>query len=83
MMNIVNYVQLKLNRCSYCHFRSAVWYYMPGTWQACDKCVPRGCSCNLIFEIDDFEVGVEHPEYRDELGRKLPCCEWWNLDESQ
>ena len=57
-------------RCTYCHWRSAVWSYMPGWQNACDTCVPRGCSCN------QEEDGTEK---LDEQGRKWPCCEWHNV----
>ena len=33
----------------------------------CDSCVPRGCSCNYIEEIESFF---------DEGGKSLPCCEY-------
>ena len=70
------------NRCHSCHWRRAVWSYMPGRHNACEECVPRGCSCTMRPKDDDFEN--EDPanwEYQlDEKGRKVPCCEWWNLD---
>jgi len=50
------------------------WMYMPDSSLTeeeryyCDKCVPRGCSCN----IDEF-TGKED---LDEQGRLLPCCEY-------
>ena len=70
-------------RCTYCHWRSAIWSYMPGWENACDHCVPRGCSCN-----DDLKDGIawDSPEAAkpenwttptDEKGRQYPCCEWY------
>lgn len=63
----------------------ATWHYMPScsddcdgfycecTRGMCDECVPRGCSCNLI---DGSENSTSDEEFRDDLGRLLPCCEW-------
>lgn len=41
----------------------AQWAYMPGTAYYCNTCVPRGCSCNLIDELDEYS-------------RPYPCCEY-------
>lgn len=38
----------------------AVWIYMPGGPDYCDRCVPRGCSC---WADEDG-------------GEKLPCIEY-------
>lgn len=41
------------------------WMYMPQSWVACDKCVPRGCSCQedktepcveWWYDEDGFEI---------------------------
>lgn len=56
----------------------AVWMYMPSIESFreeekfyCDNHISRGCSCNIIH---DEEGSFE--EYKDELGRLLPCCEY-------
>lgn len=57
-------------KCSDCMCIS-VWKYMPNDKDKryfCDCCVPRGCSCNIDSKTNE--------EYTDELGRKLPCCEY-------
>jgi hypothetical protein len=60
-------------RCDFCNAKMATWEYMPRDFEYyCDDCVPRGCSCNLIGDVDD-ESGIEAT---DELGRLLPCCEF-------
>ena len=46
--------------------KKAKWSYMPSDQNFCDKCVPRGCSCNK-------EDGEEKP---DEFGRLQPCVEY-------
>lgn len=51
----------------------ATWFYMPGTSKYCDNCVPRGCYCNE--DIDGCQPV-------DELNRQYPCCEYFNIDES-
>ena len=65
--------------------RFAMWQYTSGDTAVCDECVPRGCSCNIIFTDDFDEDGNLIPlldkdgncvEETDELGRLLPCCEW-------
>lgn len=73
-----------LNRLGRCDCgRKAVWVYMPepDNWIACEKCVPRGCSCNYEegtplgetnFRI--IEPGIWVP--LDLKGREYPCCEW-------
>lgn len=55
----------------------AVWYYEPWSGNKkqnesyfCDSCIQRGCSCNII----NYPNGSE--EYKDELGRLLPCIEY-------
>jgi len=67
----------------------ATWLYMPASelpeeqrW-ACDEHVPRGCSCNDEPKDGDYEnPDPANWEPRlDEKGRKLPCCEWWYLDD--
>lgn len=58
---------------------------------ACDKCVPRGCSCNI--EPDPNIMAEYNGDYNDaylwkdenliehvdDFGRKLPCIEWETL----
>ncbi len=53
----------------------AVWHYSPSykgkrEWREmyCDRCVPRGCSCEM-----DGRYGLPN---RDKRGRRLPCCEF-------
>ena len=67
-----------LNICSNCHIRRATWMYAPGDEIACDKCVPRGCTCNQEPIDGDYEnLSPENwKEATDEQGRKYPCCEW-------
>lgn len=91
MNKLFRWLHEKLNRCSYCHWRKAVWFYMPSDdfEIACDKCVPRGCSCN-DFPVDKegnglcyFEIEGDHTDwkpYLDEQGREYPCCEWLYSD---
>ena len=54
-----------MDRCDECN-NIAVWFYMPGSEKYCEKHVPRGCSCTR------GEV--------DELGRDMPCCEYFYDD---
>lgn len=76
-----------MDRCSKCG-KKATWWYGPGDGNACDDCVPRGCSCNLelkpgVKEID-FGAGNTMDDYyqpTDELGREWPCCEWMRYDD--
>lgn len=68
----------KLERCCYCHVRKATWAYMPGWEISCDKCVPRGCSCNrepVDGNMDNLDKS-NWKEVVDEQGRLYPCCEW-------
>lgn len=46
---------------------------------ACEKCVPRGCSCNDEPIDGDWENTSDTNWLRptDEEGREEPCCEWW------
>lgn len=69
-----------LNRCTYCHVRKAEWWHGPSPKIACDKCVPRGCSCNQDLPIDNDNIDpATYPEMLDEKGRKYPCCEWCKM----
>ena len=65
----------------------AVWMYGPGSkdgdGDACDDCVPRGCSCNADLKpgIDYESPAASLPENwvepLDEKSRRYPCCEWF------
>lgn len=69
------------NRPSCCKCSSlAVWVYVPASERIqekdryyCDEHIERGCSCNVI-DFDDPNPDAD--QYRDELGRLLPCCEY-------
>ena len=69
------------SRCHYCHWRKAVWSYMPGPEEACDVCVPRGCSCQQDPIDENHENGdpLNWADRRDDTGRLLPCVEWMNF----
>jgi hypothetical protein len=78
-MNIKYWFWKNFSICSYCKRRRATWSYMPGDEDACDHCVPRGCSCNLEYEGEELENCEEPKFYKeplDDFGRRLPCCEW-------
>jgi hypothetical protein len=70
---------LDFDICEECG-KKAAWIYISGEL-LCDKCVPRGCSCNM--EPKDGNYENEDPnnweEPTDEKGRKYPCCEWDKL----
>lgn len=46
-------------KCCECKKEDAVWLYMPGHSDGndffCDKCVPRGCSCN-VYSLKEFPL---------------------------
>ena len=83
LRDILAWIHDLFGRCHFCHWRRAVWSYMPGRDSACDECVPRGCSCTMEpidGDYDNIKPGSwEHQT--DEKGRKIPCCEWWRDDE--
>ncbi len=74
----------------------ATWLYMPSSESKehpfyCDKCVPRGCSCNNTsleedyaqLEIENYKKNKQNYKIEngeiiplDSLGRELPCCEY-------
>jgi len=64
--------------CHYCYTKKAVWSLMSGIENACDDCVPRGCSCNRepIDGNPDNMCLSNWIEDVDSKGRKYPCCEW-------
>jgi hypothetical protein len=58
------------NRCHVCHWRRSVWFYMPGMDNACEECVPRGCSCNREIKpefeeeyTEDMANGIRNPKW--------------------
>lgn len=65
-------------KCCKCK-NDAVWFYMPSDeckdCNYCDDCVPRGCSCNIDPNSKE--------EILDNLGRKLPCCEYDFVEEME
>ena len=67
--------------------KKAYWSYMPGFENYCEKCVPRGCSCNKELKdgVDYDSPEAENPEnYIEKLdnqGRKIPCCEYSEINE--
>lgn len=67
--------------CTFCHKAEAVWSYMPGSDDACDDCVPRGCSCNADPKPgkEDSADPADYVEQLDEKGRRFPCCEWMGI----
>lgn len=66
-----------------CHScgKPAIWSYMPGDAEACDDCVPRGCSCNEEPADGDYENAStgNFVQPLDARGRQFPCCEWMPL----
>ena len=75
-MNIIKWLRRPF--CTFCKFRKAIAWYGSGTEEACNKCIPRGCSCNIEPVDGDWEnTDPSNWEERvDERGRKYPCCEW-------
>jgi len=64
--------------CATCG-KKAEWTYMPGNFAFCDEHVHRGCSCNR-HPIDGNYENLDSTNWKeetDELGRLLPCCEYW------
>lgn len=80
---IIDWFYWNFHICSYCHWRRATYFYAPGrrAQTACDKCVPRGCTCNEEPVDGDWENVTPNnwKELVDEQGRKYPCCEWFEL----
>ena len=64
----------------------AKWCHLPKGSYYCDKCVPRGCSCNLELKlgvkalVDKNGCIINNVEdyYQplDDIGREYPCCEY-------
>lgn len=56
---------------------------MPDGYIACEKCVPRGCSCNLDPVDGDYDNGdpANWAQPVDDKGRQYPCCEWEHITE--
>lgn len=61
-------------KCSLCE-EDATWRYAPACdWPEhskhfCDIHINRGCSCNIKDKVSG-------EEYKDDLGRLFPCCEY-------
>jgi hypothetical protein len=75
---IMRWIHEKCGLCQKCHRNRATWVYMPNGRTACDRCVPRGCNCNMEPKDGDYEneAPSNWDEPRDKYGRKHPCCEW-------
>ena len=75
-------------KCDKCRY-IAKWNYSSSNCSSyyCDKCVPRGCSCNLEIKPGIEEIFIDgqwiinpNEDYYlplDELGREYSCCEFW------
>lgn len=71
-----------LRRCDICHWRMSDWWYGPGNGEACDTCVPRGCSCT-VEPLDGNYENLDPANWekaKDPQGREVPCCEWFRYD---
>lgn len=67
----------------------AVWMYAPGHGEDfndfyCEKCVPRGCSCQLEPVDGDYDNlnSDNWVNAVDELGRLLPCVEFFYIGDT-
>jgi hypothetical protein len=76
------WVAFVTKRCAFCGWRKATWSHMP-TWRnSCDKCLPRGCGCNLelkpgiAWDSPEAKDKDNYVEKLDEQGKRFPCCEW-------
>lgn len=58
--------------CIFCR-ELAVWSYGPDIENYCDRCVPRGCSCNFYPVSENSEELIEE---KDDQDRRQPCCEY-------
>jgi len=74
--------------------KKAIWVYLPGYSSGsnpyhCDNCVPRDCSCEMRFIVDNEKPSGEENidwkwydnektiwKYIDEKGRFYPCIEF-------
>ena len=69
---------------------AATWLYMPGIEEIsyCNKCVPRGCSCNYISVDLEFPNGIEGEDWQwvesnqvweplEGNNLQYPCAEYW------
>lgn len=72
-MNMIADIDFKFIPCVNCS-KKASWSYMPGYENFCDKCVPRGCSCNTN-ETGEQEL--------DKDGQPWPCCEYSQIKEEE
>ena len=69
--------------CSFCHCVEATWSLMSGSEDACDGCLPRGCSCAQSPKDGDAENldPANWVQDVDSQGRALPCVEWMEVME--
>jgi hypothetical protein len=70
-------------KCDLCA-NKAVWFYGPGSDQACDECVPRSCNVCNTYPVDgnpENEDPTNWVEETDILGRKYPCSNWFRFEE--
>jgi hypothetical protein len=72
--------------CTICG-KKAAWSYMPGDGNYCDKCVPRGCSCNrelkegIPYDSPAATLPESYYEVLGANGERLPCCEFSPISE--
>ena len=70
-------------KCNYCKVQIARWANKHEKDVACDECVPRGCSCQLVLKNKNKNSKVfkiENYDYKKgKDGKVLPCENWTRL----
>lgn len=69
--------ELPKDKCTFCDALEAKWKNKVLMENACNNCVPRGCSCKLQIKQGRTGLRIQDYEYCiDRLGNELPCEDW-------
>lgn len=68
-------------KCNYCGVQIARWRNKGENDHACDECVPRGCSCQLVLKVKNPKIfKIDNYDYKKgKDGRSLPCENWTRI----
>jgi len=63
-------------KCETCGVQDAKWKHVYLYQYACDRCVPRGCSCRIFKKVKRAAFLLQYEYKKDKTGKEYPCEDW-------